>query len=325
MKRLVLGFDPGETVGLALVDLEKNAILIKSIRNAGIDKVIEEARSFGKPILVASDVTPAPQAVKKLAAAFGAEVFCPEVSLSVEEKKNLAEVYGYGDAHQRDALAAALRAHTEVSSLIERARRKGTNYEEVVEDIIKGRSPHIAPVIRQRRPVEKKFSLPVEVKLRLLRQQLENKNVLLSMQRRELEGLKENLKENEPRQTKAVPESKRYRALMVKVKNLNSRLEHITRNLRKLSGEIMILQPSLEGEVVFVPAFDEVAAKQVKAKIVVTSRKTCDSKTAEVWTLGQLNGIEIEGMAFVPLERLPNPGKEWLVKMVDAYKKERTF
>ncbi len=318
MKRLVVGFDPGETVGLAIVDLEKKAVLLKSMRQAGLDKVVEEARSFGKPILVASDVAPVPESVKKFAAAFGAEVSCPEVSMSVEEKKTLAGGFGYGDAHQRDALAAALRAHSEVLPLIERAKKKGPQYEEIVEDFLKGRFHTVKTVEKK----EKKFVLPIEIKLKILSQSLKNKNHLLSLQRDEMERLKANASVAET-PSKPVRESIRYQALRKKMKGLVSRLEHLERTLGRINGEVVVLHPSLKGDVVFVPLFDEKAAKEVDAKIVITSKKLVGG--TGVYTLAELDGTEVEGIAFIPTAKFPKPGKEWLVKLVGAYKKERTF
>jgi hypothetical protein len=67
---------------------------------------------FGKPILIAADVSPAPNFIEKLSTSLQASLFVPEKLLSVTEKRELAKSFIKDsdvqpkNAHQRDALAA---------------------------------------------------------------------------------------------------------------------------------------------------------------------------------------------------------------------------
>ncbi|KSW11811.1 hypothetical protein CF15_03140 [Pyrodictium occultum] len=115
---IIVGIDPGISTGIAAVDL--NGRLVVALSRRGIDRseVIEIIMRHGIPVMVATDVKPAPEFVKKLAAAIGVPVYEPPTSLSVEEKRSILEEYArrfpelrrIADAHVRDALAAAIKA-----------------------------------------------------------------------------------------------------------------------------------------------------------------------------------------------------------------------
>ena len=115
---IIVGIDPGISTGVAAVDL--NGRLVFAFSRRGIDRseVIELISRHGIPVLIATDVRPAPVFVRKLAAAMGVPVYEPPASLSVEEKRSIVEEYTrrypelrrVADAHVRDALAAAVKA-----------------------------------------------------------------------------------------------------------------------------------------------------------------------------------------------------------------------
>lgn len=110
MKYLILGVDPGTTTGVAAIDLDGNTVAVKSERHMGLDGVIEYATSLGRLALVASDVNPPPSFILKLSASLGSPIYFPQKSLKVGEKTELTRGHVLNDAHQRDALAAALSA-----------------------------------------------------------------------------------------------------------------------------------------------------------------------------------------------------------------------
>ena len=57
-KRTIIGFDPGLTVGIAIIDLNGHILSLKSFKEAKYSDVVREVISHGHAIIVASDVYP---------------------------------------------------------------------------------------------------------------------------------------------------------------------------------------------------------------------------------------------------------------------------
>jgi predicted RNase H-like nuclease (RuvC/YqgF family) len=149
---LIVGIDPGMTYGIAVLDIDGKAIYVGSLPMKGRSDIVEIIERLGKPIVVATDVFPVPSNVKKIASQFGADVYTPEKTLSVEEKRMMAEearnrgeIDSY-DTHVRDAYAAAYMAYrafsrklSEVNSYLEKT---GLNLpsEKIKKRIIEGMS-----------------------------------------------------------------------------------------------------------------------------------------------------------------------------------------
>ena len=109
---LVVGIDAGTTVGIAISDISGRVIALQSGRSLSRGDVIRYLVKFGKPVLIAADVSPAPSFIEKLGTSLQAPLFVPEKLLSVAEKRELAKTFTKDsdaqpkNAHQRDALAA---------------------------------------------------------------------------------------------------------------------------------------------------------------------------------------------------------------------------
>lgn len=119
-----MGLDPGTTTGLAVIDPDGGLVAWESARDlSGADRnrfVVEH----GRPVMVATDVSPAPTAVEQLATTFGTQLYVPDDDLSQEAKKELVSGYdtdGF-DSHASDALAAAVNAWNSIRPLINKAR-----------------------------------------------------------------------------------------------------------------------------------------------------------------------------------------------------------
>ena len=115
MESLILGLDPGSTIGFALLDLNGKLIEIKSLRNSDIGKVIFEINKLGgKIIVVGTDVNPVPKFVDKVASNFGAKIIEPKEDVNLKYKKKLTKEFlkdkeiKLKNKHEIDALAAAL-------------------------------------------------------------------------------------------------------------------------------------------------------------------------------------------------------------------------
>ncbi|MEM2913806.1 MAG: DUF460 domain-containing protein [Candidatus Bathyarchaeia archaeon] len=115
--KLVVGIDPGITCGLAILSIDSQPILIESAKGMDKHELIKRISRYGKAVIVASDVTPAPDFVRKVASTLNATLFLPEKSLEVYEKQAIVDKYlsshrlEIKDLHSRDALAAAIKAY----------------------------------------------------------------------------------------------------------------------------------------------------------------------------------------------------------------------
>jgi predicted RNase H-like nuclease (RuvC/YqgF family) len=109
---LIVGIDAGTTVGIAIADISAHIMAIRSGRGLSRGDVIRYLVEFGKPILIASDVSPAPSFIEKLSRSLQAYLFVPDRLMSVAEKRKLAKSFTANselcprNAHQRDAVAA---------------------------------------------------------------------------------------------------------------------------------------------------------------------------------------------------------------------------
>jgi predicted RNase H-like nuclease (RuvC/YqgF family) len=105
---LIVGVDPGTTKGIAALDFRGNVVGVLSGKEMGLDAVLEYLIGLGTVSVVATDVCPAPDFVLKVASQLGAVVYVPAESTKVLDKMEAIKQYSVDDAHQRDALSAAL-------------------------------------------------------------------------------------------------------------------------------------------------------------------------------------------------------------------------
>lgn len=149
-RNVIVGIDPGASIGIAALDLDGNPLFVYSYKNPDREKVIETILAIGKPVIVSVDVAKPPEYAKKIASTLNAILYYPDEDLSVDEKQRLVNEYvaSYNvevpDTHARDALSAAIKAYKQVKPLIEEVESKirginGLNRDEVVLQILKGR------------------------------------------------------------------------------------------------------------------------------------------------------------------------------------------
>jgi predicted RNase H-like nuclease (RuvC/YqgF family) len=144
-KWIIVGFDPGLTVGIAILDLYGNVISTKSFKEISRSEIIKHIISYGKTILVATDVYPAPKMVKKLATTLNSKIYSPNKTFTVSSKTELVDSYlneissnSWPDnAHERDALAAAIKTYKhyekKLKQIEKRTEKLGLSSEEVEE------------------------------------------------------------------------------------------------------------------------------------------------------------------------------------------------
>jgi predicted RNase H-like nuclease (RuvC/YqgF family) len=180
-KPLIMGIDPGMTVGVALIDLEGRPVFAKSWRTIDRYEIISVISSYGKVVVIATDVSNPPELVKKIGSLLGAIVYAPERDITVDEKNKiiseLRETYDFTieDSHVRDALVAALKAYRHYLNTILEVKSKLRNIEgvdtySVISEVIKGRSLSevIEQIYRSRveerpKPIEVKHEPPVQL------------------------------------------------------------------------------------------------------------------------------------------------------------------
>lgn len=125
-KSIIVGLDPGITVGIAALDLNGKILALYSERNMAVSDIVRFISEVGHPIIIATDVNPAPGLVEKISRSFKAILFVPRESLKVEEKNELLKSLGISveDDHQRDALAAAYKAYLRLKPKLDHVEAK---------------------------------------------------------------------------------------------------------------------------------------------------------------------------------------------------------
>ena len=220
LRRLIVGIDPGLTVGLSILDLNGRILKVESYREATRGQIIREITRHGKPTLICVDVYPYPSYVEKISATLNSRLYTPRSVMTVSEKNDIARKLAMQqgvlvkNAHQRDSLASAYRGYTKHKSEFEKIDKKYFNdYDKSLRDeikdlVVKGKSPLEAteeiqkmieyetvkpkelPEVR----IEEKPASPditeLENKINLLQEQLDwerRKNSELHLESRELE------------------------------------------------------------------------------------------------------------------------------------------
>ena len=140
---LIVGIDPGTTVGIAALDLEGDLVSLSSSRALGQAEIISAILSVGRPVLIATDKAEMPFAVEKVRRAFSAAAWTPGKDVLIKEKYDLAEGYDFSNDHERDALSAAVSAYRSYANKFESVQKRvppGTDIDLVRAGIIRGLS-----------------------------------------------------------------------------------------------------------------------------------------------------------------------------------------
>ena len=193
MKRLIVGLDPGVTVGLAVLSLDGKPLLIESRRDWSLLELVKRISEIGEPTLISSDVSPPSEILKSLSHKLNAVLFVPPISLGADEKRQVARAYAdsYGiklrNVHEADALAAAVKAYRHYEKKFRRVESHirgnsiGVPADDVKDLVVRGYSIKRAvqyvqgpreykppPVVRRPLPKEERMRLLVgELKARL--------------------------------------------------------------------------------------------------------------------------------------------------------------
>ncbi|MFH0834907.1 MAG: DUF460 domain-containing protein [Candidatus Micrarchaeota archaeon] len=133
----IVGIDSGATTAYAALDLDGNVLAMESRKNWDKGDFLRRLERW-TPLIVASDTNPPLKFARKVATTFKARLFSPPRSLTHREKCRMTADYNYGNTHERDALAAALKAyHTTAANKMRQVKRRfGTK--EAQERVMRG-------------------------------------------------------------------------------------------------------------------------------------------------------------------------------------------
>jgi len=140
--------DPGLTVGVAIIDLDGNIIVVDSFKEISKAELINYIISYGKTVLIATDVQTPPKMVKKFATVLNSKINSPYKDLAIGSKKEsvenyLKEFYGRNgqkfnylpqNAHERDALAAAIHSYKNYQQKLQLIERRIQNHDLSLKD-----------------------------------------------------------------------------------------------------------------------------------------------------------------------------------------------
>ena len=272
---LIVGVDPGISTGLAVLTIDGYPLLLMSKRWLSRNQILKILSEYGKTLIVATDSNPPPMFAKKLATALNALLYVPKNSLSVNEKRetvarfleNLRIQTGIkvGDSHQRDALAAALKAYYSIENKLRQVESIARNLDlgipvsEVKALVIKGLTINeaIKKVLSSRAVVsENLFTPPPEkdFKSRIdsLEALLAQKDLLIHEYEAQIDRLKKKISELQEEieefertinlflstERKSIKISKEIKSLENKISYLTGELEKRDRLIKNLEKEI---------------------------------------------------------------------------------------
>ncbi|MBI2136435.1 DUF460 domain-containing protein [Candidatus Woesearchaeota archaeon] len=128
MRQLIVGVDPGTTLGYAVLDIDGKILKLGSSKQLNLSALITEVIGLGRPLIVGCDKHSVPDFVSKFSTKIGARSINPEEDLHVIEKKEI--IYHYvadtkqaitpANLHEADALAAAIFAFRRIRTVLEK-------------------------------------------------------------------------------------------------------------------------------------------------------------------------------------------------------------
>jgi len=117
---LIVGIDPGTTLGYAAIDFEGKVVEVHSDKHMDISSLISELIKLGRPLIIAGDKEYNPDFIGKLAVKLGARVISPDYDLKVSEKREIVKGLKVRNQHEIDALASAFFALKKIGSLLKK-------------------------------------------------------------------------------------------------------------------------------------------------------------------------------------------------------------
>ncbi len=265
---IIVGIDPGVTTGVAILDLRGRVVHITSGKGLDRGSLLELIARYGKPIMIAVDVSVIPESVRWVAAKFGAPIYSPPADLEASEKRELALralSEPPQDTHQRDALAAAYKAFLTMKQKLEHVESqvkrmgldldvervkesgiRGATIAQAIETAIEAKLAEERGRLETRRREEKKAAPRLPPDLDALKSRIEQlvaENKVLQKRVRELE------KELELARLDAERARREARAELLRdaeVKALRDRLSLLQREIESLRDQLSTVNEVLK-------------------------------------------------------------------------------
>ena len=249
---IVVGLDPGTTVGYAFLDIRGKLLRVGSAKGLNLDMVVEKATSYGRVVVVGTDKAKCPRFVERFATKVGARLIAPKEDILVKEKRVMVKGYKTKNDHEGDALACALFAYKKIKSLLRKIDRYLKNNgkenfgEEAKEILITRNGISISEAVSMlEKPAEKKVvkivTKKVEdskvVKLKKVVKELKREIKLLRKQNIKLEEEIKKLIYKEKTLTKKLdkitPSKKAKKLLREKEKRIHHKQAEINKLVKK--------------------------------------------------------------------------------------------
>lgn len=160
---IIVGIDPGTTVGIAVLNLDGEVLHLSSIRGMSSEEIISKIAEIGKPAAIAADKAEMPAGVEKIRRAFSAAAWTPKKDLQIKEKYDAVIDYKFDNDHERDSLAAAVLAYRYYNVRFANLSKKiptGTDINCVKAGIIKDIPLEKILKSKNRRPEKKRKVIP---------------------------------------------------------------------------------------------------------------------------------------------------------------------
>ncbi|MEM3736468.1 MAG: DUF460 domain-containing protein [Candidatus Bathyarchaeia archaeon] len=314
-RKIIVGIDPGMTCGLAVISLEGKPILIESYRGISKLDLIALIADKGDPVIVATDVQAPPDFAENIARKFEAVIFTFPTQMPAAEKHKLVQEYALSqkleleDSHQKDALAAALKAFNHFKNKFTQAevhvQEKGIKIplEEVKSLIVKGftiaEAVGIIKVEEERGKVEAETVPHEALKVKVnstftlianLKAKIQDQNMLIARLRRlnerrlqelheaklQAEALRRKLAAVEAGERLEIRREQEYRRLNSEILNLRRRIDELEEKLAKAKPLIPedLEEMKRRGEVEIlkvIPAFSQDKIEEVSKRVGINS------------------------------------------------------
>ena len=310
-KHTIVGIDPGTTVGIAILSLEGELLLLQSIRGISHDEVVKLIAEYGRPAVIATDVSPTPAAVEKIRRSFNAVLGTPGGEMRAEEKIALARPLGYSNDHERDSLAAALTTYKNYKNVFSRIEKRvpkhldidtvkfhvihGASIEEAIEKVL----PSHKAKTEVRPAPEKTEVTDTDEQVNRLREELSQKNAQIKQLKEYVAELK-----YDSGQKERTIETLEHRINRVKSSGyLKVRREKEMRirdsEIGRLKKELADIRTSLRDQRLLTKRLRQIHKKEMKGeglpvKIILSFTKESIQHTKEVYGLKRGDLVYLE-------------------------------
>lgn len=152
-KTTIVGYDPGTTAAVGVIDTNGKVLFVSSKKSWKREEIIKEISDIGIPIIISTDRNPVPKSVEKMSHSLGTKCFYPIESLSIVEKWSLIKKTKVKNDHERDALAAALKAYEKYSNLFKKTDKVLSSlylnelYDKVLKILLLGKAENITNAV----------------------------------------------------------------------------------------------------------------------------------------------------------------------------------